>query len=310
MLKEQRLNYKLHNNFNNEKELIYPLGYRGFFSEINNLALVTLYCLKNEITLKLYSKKWVSGEWKDYYIPLIKEYDGFIPVPIDLYIENRVDKYLKLYHQNYKKRYIIQKSIWNEMRSENFVNQNFSFPNLGINGDIFEAKRQILKLIINYNDLTQQEIKNIDPEIIQSNEVSCGLHIRRGDKVSGTSKEADAFSIETYVNAALEIDPSITTFTLCTDDYSVVKDFKKLYPQYKLVTLCPENRIGYFQKQYNSLKNKPDKRNEVINILKDCDLLIKAKMFVGTYSSNVARYIVLMRNNKECYSIDENWSPF
>lgn len=310
MLQEYRQNYKLRNKSFKGKELIYPLTSRGFFSEVNNLVLAVLYCLENEISLKLYSKKWVSGNWKDYFIPLIEEYDGFIPVPTDLFVENRKDKYIKKYHQYFKNRLILQGDIWNSIRDEKFTNSHFQYPDLGIYGDIFNAKHQIFKLIFDFNPSTYSEITNLDNNFNKLVKDSCGLHIRRGDKVSGNSKEAESFNIETYVNKALQIDPNLSTFTICTDDYEVIEDFKNKYPEFKIISFCPSNRNGYFQKEYNSKQKKSEKRSEVINILKDSHLLINSKIFVGTLSSNVARYVVLMRNNNECYSIDKEWYPF
>ncbi|AWG21462.1 hypothetical protein FFWV33_07900 [Flavobacterium faecale] len=310
MLELYRQNYQLTNKTFAKKELIYPLGTRGFFSEVNNLALIVLYCLQNEINLKLYSKKWSGGNWNDYFNPLIEEYKGLIPVPIDMYIESRRDKCFKKYHRLFKKRIIIQDQIWNDMRNEKFTTSHFYFPNLGIDGSIFEVKRQIIKLLFDFNLRTSTEITIQDTELNKVIKESCGFHIRRGDKVSGKSKEAESFEIDSYLDKALQVNPNISTFTLCTDDYDVVNNFKTTYPHFQIISLCPPTRNGYFQKEYNSKQKKSEIRNEVINILKDSNLLINSKYFVGTYSSNVARYVVLMRNREECYSIDDEWNPY
>jgi hypothetical protein len=310
MLSQYRQNYKLINKSFTNSEMIYPLGNRGFFSEINNLALVVLYCLKNDMNLKIYSKKWSSGRWSDYFKTVVLEYKGIIPVPIDMYIESRKDKYFKKYHRYFKKRMVIQDGIWHKMRNENFTDSQFYFPDLGIDGKIFEAKQQIIKILLDLNTSTLTETTDLRPILNETVKNSCGLHIRRGDKVSGKSKEAECFDIKIYVEKALQFNPTLTTFTVCTDDYEVINDFKLAYPNFKIVSLCPSGRNGYFQKEYNFKQLKSDKRAEVISILKDCNLLINAKLFVGTYSSNVARYVALMRNGKDCYSIDDDWNPF
>lgn len=310
MLEQYRQNYTLLNKSFTDAELIYPLGNRGFFSEVNNLALIVLYCLKNNIHLKLHSKKWSGGSWTTYFKPVVPEYNGIIPVPIDMYIESRKDHYFKKYHRLIKKRLIIQDEIWHTMRNEAFTHSNFSYPYLGIDGDIFQAKKQITDIILNFTTDTLAETTDLHPSIKEQVTGSCGLHIRRGDKVTGRSKEAEIFDIKKYVEKALEQDPYLTTFTVCTDDYEVVQDFKLAYPQFQILSLCPPNRNGYFQKEYNLKQTKAEKRAEVISILKDCHLLIDSKIFVGTYSSNVARYVALMRNGKECYSIDAEWNPF
>jgi hypothetical protein len=146
MINQYRKKFKTLNNSNKKSELIYPLSNRGFFSELNNLVLAVLYCLDNKIKIKLHSGKWVSGNWKDYFNPIFEEYKGVIPIPENVYVESRFDFLSIFYHKHLRKRKLLKDDIWYHMRSNAFLEKQFFYPELGINGDIFEAKRQFLIL--------------------------------------------------------------------------------------------------------------------------------------------------------------------
>lgn len=309
MINQYRKNYKNLNNSFKNSELIFPLSNRGFFSEVNNLVLAILYCIENKIKIKVYSKKWVSGKWGDYFNPIFQEYNGIIPVPNYMFSKGRKDYFYIIYHRYFKNRKILQDDIWSVMRNKPFIEKTFYYPELGIDGDIFEAKRQLFKIILDYNNKTAEEVFSLLETDLDFVKKSCGIHVRRGDKVCGNSKEAELFNIESYVNKAKKIDPEINKFTICTDDNEVLENFNSKFPNYNYLSFCPKNRLGYFQYEYNNTKEAIEKRKEAISILKDANLLIQSKIFIGTYSSNIARFVVLMRNNENCYSLDIPWTP-
>ncbi|KAF2513561.1 O-fucosyltransferase family protein [Flavobacterium foetidum] len=301
--------YKSINNSISKTELIYPLTNRGFFSEINNLVLAALFCLDNKIKLRLCTRNWVGGKWNDYFIPLLEEYNGLMPVPNDVFSKKREDVFLKMYHKNLKGRKILQDDIWKEMRSSSFTEKYFNFPELGIDGSIFAAKRQLCNILLSYNKETYEEVflmKQADSDFVKD---SFGIHIRRGDKVSGKTKEAELFDVELYLNKVQEINSEIKKITICTDDYNVVENFQEKSPGFIYLSFCDSAKNGYFQAQYNKTKDIKRKRAEVIDVLKDANLLINSKIFIGTNSSNISRFVTLMRNNKDCYSLDTEWSP-
>lgn len=214
-----------------------------------------------------------------------------------------------MYHKYFKKRKIIQGSIWSEMNSKSFTDKHFNIPELGINGGIFEAKRQVLNLILDFNKKTAEEVFFLEDNELNFVRESCGIHVRRGDKVKGKSKEAEAFEIEEYISKAHQINPKIRKFTICTDDFCVIESFKNKFPEFDFFSFCSPTRLGYFQKEYNALKKDNEKRKEVINILRDTNLLINAEIFIGAYSSNISRYVTLIRNNENCHSLDREWTP-
>lgn len=306
MIKTERINYTLLNNSFKEKELIYPLSKRGFFSEINNLTQAILYCLEEKINLKICSKNWASGNWSDYFIPVFNEYSGVIPIPNDVFVLSRLDKICLYYHKRIIKRNVLQNDLWNKMHHESFTNKTFHFPELGIEGNILQAKKKIYEIIINYNDITLKTIKDKYETHKEFVAKSCGIHIRRGDKVFNKRKEAEFIGISNYIHKALNIDPNNTKFTICTDDYTVVNELRLEYPNFIFLTFCDKEKKGYDQKNYNNLQSKKKKSDEVISILLDSQILINSRYFIGTYTSNVSRYVAIVKNNIDCYSMDDN----
>jgi hypothetical protein len=293
-----------------KKQLIFPLTNRGFYSEINLMALAVLYCLNSKISFKIYTKKWVSGNWSDFFNPVIEEYKGLIPIPAhNVFKINRREIPLYIYHKNIKKRIILQGDIWNKMRTKDFFEKHFVIPELDIEGDIFSAKKRIIDIILDYNEETSKNAFSLEKNVSDFVTHSFGMHIRRGDKVSGTSKEADAIDIHAYISKARSIDSNINSFTICTDDYSVIEEFRANYPDFKFLTFCSESKTGYSQKKYNAIKSSDQKTEEVISILKDMHLLKESKLFIGANSSSVSRFVTLVRNNNNCYSLDKSWYP-
>jgi hypothetical protein len=309
MINIQRGYYIITNNSFKKKELIYPLTSRGFFSEINNLALAILYCLEEKINFKIFTKKWVSGEWQDYFESIFDEYNGIVPIPNDIFVVRRKDMFYNFYHKHLRGRELVQTDIWHKMHNVDFTNRSFYYPLLGINGTIYDAKKQIFKLILQFNNETKTIVNlnnQIDHQFIKE---SFGIHIRRGDKIFGNLQEAGNINLQSYINKAISIDPTIFKFTICTDDFTVIETLRNAYPSFQFYTLCNPVKRGYDQNNFNKLTDKKDKKEEVYSILTDSNILIESKIFIGTYSSNISRYVGIMRDSLLCYSIDKDLSP-
>ncbi|WP_298343683.1 hypothetical protein [uncultured Algibacter sp.] len=298
------------NKKHNNQELIFPLTNRGFFSEINNLALAVLYCIDNNINIKLSSKNWASGNWNDYFNPIIKEYNGLVTLPSkSIFDLTRVEKIAALYFKNVKKIDLVQTHYWKIIKHPSFLNKTFLIPELNIDGDIFHALQNIYPIILDFNKLTKNNLIVSDKETVEFSKNSFGLHIRRGDKVFGNNKEAEEIQFTDYIEKAIEIDNSIKSFIVCTDDYSLIESIKLKYHEFVFKTLCAPTKNGYNQTTYNNLKDKNLKSKEVLDVLNDAILLSNSKYFIGTNSSNLSRFVTLVRNNENSYSMDKTWYP-
>ncbi len=290
--------YKALNVSFKEGTLIYPLTQRGFASEINNLCLAILYCVDKKIQFKLDSSSWNSGNWEDYFLPFCDNYKGFTGSPDLIFHKSRKNLIKgKLIEFLYSKHTVLDKKIWNEMRSTSFFKKKFYIPELNIDGGIFEAKQKIFSIIYKYNNTIKQQLTELPPKEF------AGIHVRRGDKLI---EEASLFEVEKYIKIISEKTPHINTIFIASDSYEVVEEFETHYPNYTLVTFIPESSMGHLQKNFN-LSTKEQRFANTLLLLKDINFLTRSTIFVGTYSSNIGRLIALLRNDSFSYSVDVDW---
>jgi hypothetical protein len=56
------------------------------------------------------------------------------------------------------------------------------------------------------------------------------------------------------------------------------------------------------------VQSKEAKKNDLLDLFADVDVLSAAELFVGTYSSNVGMYMGMRRDISTCHALDfENW---
>ena len=68
-----------------------------------------------------------------------------------------------------------------------------------------------------------------------------------------------------------------------------------------------ENKLkGFDEKTYN-LKSDSVRRDEVLNMLFDMDMMINSSFFIGTFSSNVGCVVAMYLGLDKCHSIDVSW---
>lgn len=93
---------------------------------------------------------------------------------------------------------------------------------------------------------------------------------------------------------------------VATDDYTVFENLCNSYPDYQFFTLTKNTKKGYQQSDFNNAS--PQMRyEETIALFADIEMLSKAELFVGTFTSNVGQYMLIRRNGKECYMTDYNF---
>ena len=302
------------NNVNKKHKIVFQLTERGFASEINNMISAILYCLVHEIEFVLYSKTWTATYrkgWQDYFLPFCKENSNIIFYRKSVFSITRKqnliicsrEKILSLLRKMLYKNNLCAYEIWDDMRSNNFQDTKFTIPDLGIRGDIFHAKQVLLKMIYHHNHEIQEIIRSQD-NILDDIRPYIAVHIRRGDKVSLGTKEADRIEVSKYIEKIKIINPDITNIFIATDDYRVVVEFKSICPsQWFITTFCPPRQLGYDQGLFNH-KSQDQKRQDMIRLFTDIYFFEKAEYFIGTYSSNMGRLVALFKGKEKCHSLD------
>ncbi len=297
-----------HLNRGKRRKLVFQLTGRGFASEINNMLSAMLYCLVHDIEFILYSKPWCASHekgWQDYFLPFCEEYTD------KLFYRNSA---FELGHDE-KKRDSLQKSLfknhynahdlWFKIIDDNFLSKEFIIPELGIEGDIFQAKRVLLKIICRYNLETESRVHAKD-EMLSSIKPFISLHIRQGDK----APEAEVLPGRRYIEQIKKAPPHLKNVFVASDDYRVIEDCMKHCPdRFRIVTFCKPTTTGYDQDAFSQEKVIV-KKQQMLDLFLDLHFLVQSRFFIGTYSSNIARLVALFKGRNKCQSLDiPEWHP-
>lgn len=297
----EQLSHKTHADC----RLIYQLTQRGFTSEINNLLLAILYSLENRMEFRLSSRFWGAAYekgWTDYFHPFCKESNNRLTrIGTITRLPEKIERRQKLY-KLLRPGTLFTHDIWDATQSPEFLSKVFVFPELGINGNIFQAKRALLSHVFRLTPTTKRSIDKLG---MAPPEAYVAFHIRRGDKLVS---EAKAVEVDKYMLALQAIRNDIKHIYLATDDHAVVKELQSKYKDYIFYSLCPENQSGYRQSSFNTA-DLSHKKTETLRLLADIQNIQGAEIFIGTFSSNIGRLIALLKGIENCISLDEEWHP-
>lgn len=290
------------------KTLIFHIGANaGFYSEFNNMILAILYCYKNDINFKIYSKDANFGYkngWTDFFMPFCEEVKNSFHSVFNFRQPSRYAVYnyrfklfdviKPLYHFDY---YTYE--LWNQFHNRNFKKERFFID--GVDMDIHDASGYVISKVWRYNEVVQ---KIIDEEV---NKVGLpdryvGLHIRRGDKFIEHGEE----EIEKYI-MKLGQKTDIKDCFVYTDSYEVIEKIRSTYSQYNLFTLVDKNEHGYYHKEF--LKKDPEfKRTALLKMFASIDILSRAEYTVGTFSTNPGMFLGMRMAKGKMIGVDyDSW---
>ena len=303
-------NYTDLNNSFKKKTLVYHVGFRyGFFSEYNNMILAMLYCLENKIRFVLYSKDANFGYekgWTDYFLPFCEENTNDFHSkhnhrdPLSTVFTQRNHPFVYLYKIIHPNRFLTFQ-LWDTFRDKKFEKKIYHIPELDITGDLQEACSVLIKLTWNYNLHTQNTIDTLISSV-RLPEDYIGLHIRGGDK----SMEVDLLDAQKYVDKAKSLSDLHSLFVL-TDDYQIIEDMRINFKEFIIYTLCGENERGYFHEKFQKQEKAIIKQSHE-KLFASVDLLNKAQLFVGTFSSNPGMFLGMRMSKDKAVSIDlDKW---
>lgn len=308
------------------KSCVFHIGIdAGFFSEFNYLVFSILYCLENNIKLKLYSKDANFGYqngWNDYFLPFTDEvndsYHSLLnrhPTGFSMR-EAMLSKNVGLLKWKLKNEGL----IFGAEAFKYFVRKNkFDYythnilPNIRarkkeynidgfIQGDYIDAYNRIFDLLWRFNDsvsVTMEElILNLN---LPNNYIAC--QIRGGDKFI----EYDLLSVDTYLFKIKEISSLKDVFVL-TDDYRIIKQLRSKAPDYNWYTLCEESEKGYFNSSF-SKSNPVLKKRQMISLFTSVELLCRSSVFLGTITATPCN-VVGIRKYPDVHWVDFEKNKF
>lgn len=300
------------------KKIIYSLTHRGLYSELVNLALAKVYADKYNYRLLVNSRNWnskIDNGLSDWFIPYFEETHSILTYQEKIY-NNEKPWIGKIYYNPsafwgywrerlYNKIYnifnptaLLSKESFQRMHSGDFLSQYSE-------GELLNAVSNSFKKFYNYNALTQNSISEKKQYInIPDNYIS--VHIRRGDKI--VTGEMEDLDLNIYADAIRKNSYISNNIYIATDDVTVISYIsKKLDDTDIKIYYNKENKLkGFDEKTYN-LKSDFVRRDEVLNMLFDMDMMINSSFFIGTFSSNVGCVVAMYLGLDKCHSIDVSW---
>lgn len=284
------------------KSCVFHIGIdAGFFSEFNYLVFAILYCLENNIKLKLYSKDANFGYkngWTDYFLPFTEEkndsyHSFFNRHPTGFSLKKAIlSKDIGLLKWKLKNegmifladifKYFIRKNEFNYYTHNLFshIGKKNRIYNIDgfINGDYIMAYNKVFDLLWRFNDSVSATMDELIHSLdLPGDYIAC--QIRGGDKFI----EYDLLSVDVYISKIKEVTSLKDVFVL-TDDYRIVEQLRSKAPDYNWYTLCKEFERGYYNSAFS--KSDPDlKKKQMISLFTSVELLCRSSVFIGTITA-------------------------
>ena len=300
------------------KKIIYSLTHRGLYSELVNLALAKVYADKYNYRLLVNSRNWnskIDNGLSDWFIPYFEETHSILTYQEKIYNNEKpwIGKIYynpsafwgywreRLYNKIFKffnPTALLSKESFQRMHSGDFLSQYSE-------AELLNAVSNSFKKFYKYNALTQNSISEKKQYInIPDNYIS--IHIRRGDKI--VTGEMEDISLNIYVDAIRKYSYISNNIYIATDDVTVISYISKKLSDIDIkIYYNKENKLkGFDEKTYN-LKSDSVRRDEVLNMLFDMDMMINSSFFIGTFSSNVGCVVAMYLGLDKCHSIDVSW---
>ena len=291
------------------KSLVFHIGSdAGFYSELNNMILAIIYCLRWNIRFTLYSAdanfKHNNG-WTDYFLPFCEEItDDFhhkynIRYNDPFFYTHKLErlKYL-LWRLKHKHTYLTS-DVFFKFRSVDFEREKINIPELELKGNLRTVAGSIIDLIYRFNEKTYDEISENIKKIGLPDEY-IGFHIRRGDKFV----EHELEDYNKYIIKSEEMS-SIRNAYVFTDEYEIVENMRRDYPEWTFYTLTTSSEKGYFHQDFLKL-NVQEKRESMVKLFSSIEILKNSVLFVGTFSSNPGMFLGMYM--ERAYGIDyDQW---
>lgn len=287
--------------------LVYNLGRRGFFSEINNLVLAWIYAEDNGWDFKANSFYWNCRSdlgLRDYFVPGLKETNNPFSAQMTRVDSDRKFCFSDLHswfyagcdllnslYLTFNSKAILGSTIYDNIRAEDFRNN--------INPERFLEK---LRRVLTPNKWLSGEIESYLREIALP-EKYIGIHIRRGDKIS--TGEMDNIPLSVYADAIKA--SGLKDVYIATDDINSVKELKSMLSDgYNLYHNPLLEGDGFSEGGFNKMSRQA-RKDDTLTLLKDVFALFGASKFIGTYSSNLSRVIPAALGLDRCTSLDDAW---
>lgn len=173
---------------------------------------------------------------------------------------------------------------------------------------VLNRVREYAREVWRVNEETRAQMEEMRRAVgLERAKTLVGVHVRRGDKV----REVAEVEIARYVDAIRVVSNESVPVFVASDDGSAIMDVRRrLNERIVLATKGVERREGHVQAEMNRRFMK-GKYGSVVELLFEVEVLANASIFVGTFSSNLARLVHVLRKGGEesSVSLDDRWAP-
>ena len=281
---------------------------RGFGSELLYMLNAILYAEKHKLDFKLiscYSNISTGIGWREYFQSFTEEKKMPYPFFRLFYTVYEVGILNYLFGIEIKLLYGLfaqtNTTIWRYLYNEKFELEYFSSSKYGIDKvPCHEALQILLKKIWQPNAALSEILSNEREKHPLTNDCFA-VHLRHGDKVSGIYKECDAVENRFLYDHINSLGLDFSQLYILSDDHQKFKEFADLCNGKSILTHCEETHRGYSNIDFLRLSGAVRKK-EMITLLVSIDAAVRAKYFIGPYTSNVSKVIYLLRNGVGCYN--------
>ncbi len=302
---------QLNNSF--QKKYIFNFGSEGgFYSEFNNMVFAIVYCLKYRYRFIMYSdnsKFKINKGWDDFFEPFCDEIGPS-------YFHKKFNKRIhapSLVFKHYPRWYawkllnketLLTYELFGKFFNGDFEKEQFDFPELGIKGNLREVSREIVNMIYRFNPETQQDInKLIDQLELPAQYIS--INVRRGDK----DTEFSIKPLSDYMDKAKELSGIKDIFVL-SDDYAVLEELQKDYPENKYYTLVNPDDRGYIHGDF--IKTGIEKKKaDLIKLFASVEIMAASDLAIGTLITNPGLFLGMYMPEEKFISVQKQaWYQF
>jgi hypothetical protein len=281
---------KINNSYSDP--ILHFLTSRGHYSEVNNLLNAMIFALISRRKLVIDQSRFSRGtiSWNDFYSSILPASSEVDP--------NSIAEQWKISDMKSTGLRKLRKFMWAlEDASEPITTE------LGTYSSTLPLKRHLANLFCEPAFPLQESLELGDEY--------AAFHVRRGDKIQTFQNrlgepvvEGEYIDASSYLTRLREVNSSLQTIFVMTDDYSIVNELSELDPTIRIKTLCPPSQNGYFQHIHTRLPREK-KVAEVQQLILEAEIASQSKAFIGCYKSNVSRYIAMMhRDINSCSSVD------
>ncbi len=277
----------------------FSLTSRGFYSEVNNVLNAIAYGLVKNRRLLVDETRFGDGllSWSDFFKNPLPSNPTKLnhPIPWKWEVSHcltpgfmRIQARVKAWHKYHRP----------------FCMQKFGFYR-----NYFSLKRQLAGYFCRPSMAISNPMLEHGPY--------AAIHVRRGDKTEGYVShgkfiiESEIAPLQDYLNLVRKASSGVRRVFVMTDDFSVFAQLKDLFPELEFETLSQDNETGYRQTHFDSLSCDA-RRASIRRLIAEVHIAAASKVFVGSFQSNVSRYVALVHHSPGCcYGADSlrRWHP-